>query len=168
MVPTLSEHSSGAIETSLGTFHAHFGESGLERLFLPGESPSRLGAWTTAGGGRADPRLELLEGELRAYAAGTRREFDTRVAPRGTEFQLRVWNAVAEVGYGMLTTYGEIAHRIGGVARAVGSANGANPVPILIPCHRVIGSDGSLTGYGGGLPLKRRLLELEGTEFDFG
>ena len=118
MVLTLSEHSSGAIETSLGTFHAHFGETGLERLLLPGESPSRLGAWTTTGGGRADPRLELLEEELRSYAAGTLCEFDTRIALHGTEFQLRVWNAVAEVGYGTLTTYGDIARRVGGGARA--------------------------------------------------
>lgn len=168
MVLSVSERSPGAIATSLGVFQAQFGPAGLERLLLPGDSPTRTGRWTAAGGMPADPRLDFLAEELRSYAAGNLRRFRTPVALRGTGFQLRVWEAVADVGYGTLTTYGEIARRIGGVARAVGAANGANPVPILIPCHRVIGSDGSLTGYGGGLPLKRRLLELEGSDLVFG
>ena len=168
MVLSVSQRFPGAIETSLGTFHAHFGAAGLERLLLPAASPPRNGLRTTRRRPPPDSRIEFLAEELRAYAAGTLREFKTPITLRGTEFQLRVWAAVAGVGYGTLTTYGEIARRIGGVARAVGAANGANPVPILIPCHRVIGSDGSLTGYGGGLPLKRRLLELEARELVFG
>lgn len=169
MVSTLSQHSAGTIETSLGTFHARFGPSGLERLLLPGEDPRRAAAGAAPGAGTAldgvpDHRVELLAGELKAYAAGTLRQFRTPVSLRGTEFQLRVWGALATVGYGRLTTYREVALRVGGSARAVGAANSVNPVPILIPCHRVIGSDGSLTGYAGGIHLKRRLLELEGAD----
>ena len=85
------------------------------------------------------------------------------LAPEGTPFQRRVWDALLEIPYGETTSYGEIARRIGQpqASRAVGLANGSNPLPIIIPCHRVIGSNGSLTGYGGGLPIKQQLLALE-------
>lgn len=156
----MSSSTVGAIDTALGRFHAHFGPRGLEGLLLPAEDADRKGSWPGPEPA-ADPRLDLLADELREYAAGRLREFRTSVALSGTEFQLAVWRAVAEVPYGSLATYGDIARRVGGSARAVGAANGANPVPILVPCHRIIGSDGTLTGYGGGLPLKRRLLELE-------
>jgi methylated-DNA-[protein]-cysteine S-methyltransferase len=101
--------------------------------------------------------------QLRAYFAGELREFDLPLAPRGTAFQLEVWHALTGVRYGETTSYGAIAAHIGRprAVRAVGAANGANPLPIVVPCHRVIGSDGSLTGYGGGLPIKRALLALE-------
>lgn len=101
--------------------------------------------------------------QLREYFAGERDTFDLPLAPEGTEFQQEVWRAVAAIPYGETRSYGEIARRIGkaDAVRAVGAANGQNPLPIVIPCHRVIGSDGRLTGYGGGLPLKKRLLELE-------
>ena len=87
----------------------------------------------------------------------------TPLAPRGTEFQRSVWRALREIPYGETTTYGELARKLGrrAASRAVGAANGANPIPIIIPCHRVIGKDGELTGYGGGLWRKRLLLELE-------
>ena len=93
-----------------------------------------------------------------------RKNFHLELAPRGTRFQLLVWRALADVPYGETTSYAEIAARVGrpGAARAVGRANGTNPIPIVVPCHRVIGADGSLTGYGGGLDAKRALLELEG------
>ena len=102
--------------------------------------------------------------QLQEYFAGTRREFDVPLAPRGTPFQLTVWRALAEIPYGQTCSYGELARRIGpgGGARAVGLANGSNPLPIIVPCHRVIGADGSLTGFGGGLDAKRTLLSLEG------
>lgn len=101
--------------------------------------------------------------QLDAYFAGTRRSFDLRLAPRGTEFQRRVWQALAAIPYGETTTYGSIARAIGkpSAVRAVAGANGKNPISIVVPCHRVIGQDGTLTGYAGGLPSKRRLLELE-------
>lgn len=101
--------------------------------------------------------------ELEAYFAGRLTRFTFPLAPQGTPFQLRVWHALSDIPYGTTTSYGELARRIGQpqAVRAVGLANGANPLAIVVPCHRVIGSNGSLTGYGGGLPLKQRLLALE-------
>ena len=102
--------------------------------------------------------------QLRSYFDGERTVFDLAIRLDGPEFHRRVWDALLEIPYGETASYGEIAGRIGspGAARAVGLANGRNPVGIIVPCHRVIGSDGSLTGYGGGLEVKRALLELEG------
>jgi methylated-DNA-[protein]-cysteine S-methyltransferase len=109
--------------------------------------------------------------QLAEYFEGTRREFDLPLRPGGTEFQRRVWDVRETVPWGTTTTYGTIAARLGlppGASRAVGAANGANPLPVVLPCHRVIGSDGSLTGYAGGLARKALLLRLEGvaTEAD--
>jgi len=100
--------------------------------------------------------------ELAEYFAGERRTFTVPLAPNGTEFQRSVWQGLLAIPYGETISYGELARRLGSAPRAVGLANGANPLPIFIPCHRVIGADGSLTGFGGGLPIKRALLELEG------
>lgn len=103
--------------------------------------------------------------QLEEYFAGERRVFDLPLRPSGTGFQRRVWDRVAAVPWGTTTTYGAIARRMGlpvGAARAVGAANGANPLPIVVPCHRVVGSDGRLTGYAGGLARKDGLLRLEG------
>lgn len=101
--------------------------------------------------------------QLRSYFAGELEEFDLLLAPEGTPFQLKVWQRLCEIPYGETISYGELARRIGNpkASRAVGLANGSNPIPIVIPCHRVIGSDGKLTGYGGGLPIKEKLLALE-------
>lgn len=101
--------------------------------------------------------------QLRAYFAGKLTEFDLPLAPDGTPFQKSVWAALQTIPYGQTTTYGAIAKQIGRPAaiRAVGAANGANPLPIVIPCHRVIGRNGKLTGFGGGLPTKELLLKLE-------
>lgn len=112
------------------------------------------------GDGKNDEAIRQVE----EYLAGERHSFDLPLDQRGTEFQKAVWQAVYEIPWGATTTYGEIARSIGrpDAVRAVGAANGANPLPIIVPCHRVIGADGSLTGFGGGLPLKRRLLTLEG------
>jgi methylated-DNA-[protein]-cysteine S-methyltransferase len=98
------------------------------------------------------------------YFAGRRRTFDLPLAPRGTRFQQQVWLALRAIPYGETISYAQLATRIGkpSAMRAVGAANGRNPLPIVVPCHRVIGADGSLTGFGGGLPTKRFLLELEG------
>jgi methylated-DNA-[protein]-cysteine S-methyltransferase len=101
--------------------------------------------------------------QLREYFAGKREEFDLPLAPVGTEFQRGVWRRLQEIPYGETISYGELAKRVGNpkASRAVGAANGQNPIPIVIPCHRVIGANGKLTGFGGGLPIKEALLALE-------
>jgi methylated-DNA-[protein]-cysteine S-methyltransferase len=101
--------------------------------------------------------------QLRAYFAGEIESFDLPLAPAGTTFQQKVWSDLRKIPYGETISYGELAKRIGNpkASRAVGLANGSNPIPIIIPCHRVIGSNGKLTGYGGGLPIKEKLLALE-------
>ncbi|MEX0617655.1 MAG: methylated-DNA--[protein]-cysteine S-methyltransferase [Pseudohongiellaceae bacterium] len=113
-----------------------------------------------------DPAIftEVKE-QLQAYFDQRLTRFDLPLAPAGTDFQLRVWEALMTIPYGDTSSYGEIAGRMGrpGASRAVGAANGQNPLPIVIPCHRVIGRDGTLTGFGGGLEVKRRLLALEKT-----
>ena len=101
--------------------------------------------------------------QLREYFEGRRTEFDLPLAPEGTLFQRTVWRRLRDIPYGETISYGELARRAGNpkASRAVGAANGANPIPVVIPCHRVIGADGTLTGFGGGLPIKRKLLALE-------
>jgi len=101
--------------------------------------------------------------QLDAYFSGDLREFSVGLAPEGTAFQSEVWRALRDIPYGDTTSYGEIAARIGNpkASRAVGAANGKNPIPIIVPCHRVIGSKGSMTGFGGGIPIKEKLLALE-------
>ncbi len=135
-------------------FEGDRGERALERRWaLQG---GRL-VWRRSG-------LSRVRRALERYFAGERLDFDLDVAPAGTPFQRRVWRALQEIPYGRTLSYGELARRIGAprAVRAVGRANGSNPIPIVIPCHRVIGADGTLTGYGGGLEKKRALLELEG------
>jgi methylated-DNA-[protein]-cysteine S-methyltransferase len=140
-------------------------EQGLRAIrFLDG--PGRLAPdpeWR-----RDDRALKAATRELRAYFAGELRQFSMALAPAGTPFQLDVWNALAAIPYGETTSYGEMARRIGRpkAVRAVGAANGSNPLPIVLPCHRVVGSNGSLTGYGGGIPIKQALLALERGTFD--
>lgn len=100
--------------------------------------------------------------QLAEYFAGTRTHFDLELAPRGTDFQRRVWDALRAIPYGETRTYGELAREIGaGSARAVGTATGRNPISIIVPCHRLVGASGELTGYAGGLDRKRWLLDLE-------
>jgi methylated-DNA-[protein]-cysteine S-methyltransferase len=101
--------------------------------------------------------------QLQAYFAGELENFDLAVSPQGTPFQQKVWSELQRIPYGETLSYGELARRIGNpkACRAVGLANGSNPISIVIPCHRVIGSNGKLTGYGGGLPIKEKLLALE-------
>lgn len=126
----------------------------------------RFDAAPTAGSDReVAPVLAAAARQLAEYFAGGRREFDLPCGPDGTAFQRAVWADVASVPWGTTTTYGAVAARLGlpaGASRAVGAANGANPLPIVVPCHRVVGSDGRLTGYAGGLARKAALLRLEG------
>ena len=117
-------------------------------------------------GDRDDTHPVLVEcaRQLRAYFDRDLKEFDLPLDPAGTPFQVLVWDQLKLIGYGETASYGQIAARLGksnAASRAVGLANGSNPIPIVIPCHRVIGASGKLVGYGGGLPLKRRLLDLE-------
>jgi methylated-DNA-[protein]-cysteine S-methyltransferase len=111
-----------------------------------------------------EPVLAEAVRQLTAYFAGELTDFDLPLAPVGTDFQRRVWTQLEKIGYGETASYGEIAGRIGmtnAASRAVGLANGRNPIPIVVPCHRVIGANGTLTGYAGGLERKQQLLELE-------
>jgi methylated-DNA-[protein]-cysteine S-methyltransferase len=110
-----------------------------------------------------DPVLAEATHQLRAYFAGERTTFDLPLDMRGNPFERRVWDELKAIPYGETAAYGEIAQRIGapGAARAVGLANGRNPIAIIVPCHRVIGANGKLVGFGGGLPMKRALLDLE-------
>ena len=117
------------------------------------------------------PLLDEAARQLRAYFAGELVSFDLPLELHGTEFQRRCWLALATIPYGQTVSYGEQARRLGlgaDAARAVGAANGRNPLPIILPCHRVIGADGSLTGFGGGLDVKRYLLEHEGALLPLG
>lgn len=127
---------------------------------LPGEPPA-----VPPVGQRADdlPLLRQAAAELREYFAGGRTEFTVPLALAGTPFQQAVWAQLCHIPYGATWSYAELARRIGNpqARRAVGAANGRNPVPIIVPCHRVIGADGALTGYGGGLARKQKLLDLE-------
>jgi methylated-DNA-[protein]-cysteine S-methyltransferase len=134
---------------------------GLHRLaFVRGKRPVRPdAAWAPDTRGRLGGVAE----QLQAYFAGELRAFTVPLAPRGTPFQLQVWDELERIPYGETVSYGELARRIRkpDAVRAVGAANGANPIAIIVPCHRVIGADGSLTGFGGGLPVKKALLALE-------
>jgi methylated-DNA-[protein]-cysteine S-methyltransferase len=114
-------------------------------------------------GRRVSEPFKTAADQLDAYFAGSLTRFTLPLAPRGSPFQQRVWSALQDIPYGTTESYGELAERIGspGAARAVGLANGKNQIGIVIPCHRVVGSDGNLTGYGGGLDRKRQLLDLE-------
>ena len=132
-----------------------------------------------AGAAKIDPeaennsrKLAPVQRQVTQYSDGKRQDFEFELLPDGPEFDQKVWKALLTIPFGTTTSYGAIAKTIGHpiAARAVGAANGANPIALIVPCHRVIGSDGSLTGYGGGLPLKRKLLEHEarvaGIRFD--
>jgi methylated-DNA-[protein]-cysteine S-methyltransferase len=123
-----------------------------------------FGADQPRGARLADPLLDRAETQLDEYFAGQRTIFDLPLASEGSEFQKKVWSELQRIPFGETASYGDIARRLGyepGISRAVGAANGANPIPIVVPCHRVVGADGSLTGYAGGIERKRTLLALE-------
>lgn len=141
-------------------------ESGTEALTAllferHAHGPARMDAWREDAG--ASRVLAEARRQLEEYFAGERLAFAVPLAPNGTPFQLRVWSALREIPYADTTSYGELARRLGDprATRAVGAANGRNPISIIVPCHRVIGASGSLTGFGGGLDRKRWLLEHE-------
>lgn len=137
------------------------GDGTLTGLYTP-EDP-RAAAFRSAADGPS-PRFAAVLSQLDAFFARERTAFDLPLRLDGTPFQVQVWRALLEIPYGTTTTYGELAARFGGprAARAVGAANGQNPIAIVVPCHRVVGARGALTGYAGGLACKERLLALEG------
>ena len=144
---------------------------GLELRLVASQSGLRAVEFPPFGAVEGEPNaanavLLQAESELRAYFGGNLRVFSVPLDMHGTEFQIRVWNELRKIPYGETRSYGQVAAAIGKpkAIRAVGAANGANPLAIVVPCHRVIGAGGRLTGYGGGLPLKKRLLELEGAK----
>jgi methylated-DNA-[protein]-cysteine S-methyltransferase len=155
---------------------SHIVGSPIGRLLLLGDGHALTGLWMLDAGrhpapGAADPgpgspeAFRQVAAQLEAYFAGDLKEFTVPLAPSGTPFQLAVWTELTKIPYGSTVSYGDIARALGKrpvAARAVGLANGANPISVIVPCHRVIGSDGSLTGYGGGLERKELLLRLEG------
>lgn len=148
------------IDSPIGPLLLAADNAGLRQiLFVHGHHPAKPDpSW------QEDPApLQPAIRQLNAYFAGELEAFDLQLAPEGTSFQVGVWHELCEIPFGKTISYGELARRIGNpkASRAVGLANGSNPIPIVIPCHRVIGSNGKLTGYGGGLPIKEKLLALE-------
>jgi methylated-DNA-[protein]-cysteine S-methyltransferase len=144
----------------------------IGKLLLAADAKGLREVWFETGKHRQEPapswqrdptKVAFAATQLREYFAGERQHFDLPLHPLGTSFQVNVWLTLAKIPYGTTISYGELARRIDQplAVRAVGAANGRNPLPIVLPCHRVIGSDGSLTGFGGGLPTKRFLLALE-------
>ena len=164
MIETIPNSSSTLFHTTM--------ESPLGELLLVGDGHALHGLYMQEGRTRkrvharwtrADEPFEPARRQLVEYFAGHRTDFDLRLSIAGTPFQERVWRALQDIPYGETISYGELARRIGQPeeARAVGAANGRNPISIVVPCHRVIGADGKLVGYGGGLERKRLLLDLE-------
>jgi methylated-DNA-[protein]-cysteine S-methyltransferase len=144
----------------------------IGKLLLAADARGLREVWFETGKHRQQPdprwqhqpaKLAFARKQLEEYFAGERQTFDLPLHPLGTAFQVQVWRALAKIPYGTTISYAELARRIDQpqAVRAVGAANGRNPLPIVLPCHRVIGSDGSLTGFGGGLPTKRFLLGME-------
>lgn len=144
------------VDTPLGLMAVAEEGGAVTRLYLPQSPLPRIAAHET-------PLLLEVKAQLLAYLSGRLRTFDLPLSPAGTPFQKEVWETLCAIPFGETRTYGQIASSIGRpkAVRAVGQANHRNPIPILIPCHRVVGSDGTLTGYGGGLDLKEKLLNLE-------
>src|SRR4051812_13092182 len=154
---TTEIHAWDVYESPFGPLTLHAGPHGLTGLSFPGRV-------TSLGEGARDPAaLAGAATELEEYFTGARRAFGLPLALRGTPFQQRVWAELREIPYGATVSYTELAERVGrpDIVRAVAAAVGRTPVPIVVPCHRVLGADGSLTGYGGGLQRKRALLDLE-------
>jgi len=144
------------IDSPIGPLHAYASDAGLTHLWLSGDPE-------IAAPIRETPILARVADQLAEYFAGTRRVFDVPLAAAGTEFQQRVWRALTTIPFGATWSYGELARAIDSptASRAVGAANGKNPIGIIVPCHRVIGANGTLTGYAGGLPMKQKLLAHE-------
>jgi methylated-DNA-[protein]-cysteine S-methyltransferase len=153
---TTQNHSTIAIDSPFGPVRLYASDAGLTHVYVSTlDGPEAIN--------RETPLLARTASQLAEYFAGKRRVFDIPLAAQGTPFQQRVWNALATIPLGMTWSYGELARAIGkpAASRAVGAANGKNPIWLIVPCHRVIGANGTLTGYAGGLPIKQALLAHE-------
>ena len=152
----------GVIETPVGALAAAL--DGAGRLTHLGFSKAEHERIAVEGGERDDKAVAPVARQVLEYFAGKRKSFDFPLAARGTDFQKQVWAALLKIPFGKTTTYAALAEKLGrpGAFRAVGRANATNPIALIVPCHRVIGTDGTLTGYAGGIPIKQKLLELEG------
>ena len=153
------------LDTPLGKLLVAGDREGIRRInFQEGGRPFPIGAdWERNSRSMKDAAIQL-----KAYFSGKLKRFDLPLAPEGTDFQQKVWRALQGIPYGVLVSYRDIAEKIGNpkACRAVGAANGKNPIPVVIPCHRVIGSNGQLTGFAGGLHLKEYLIELESATYE--
>jgi len=156
------------VDSPIGTLRLATAATGLVFIELPHANGSGFAGWLR----RHAPGARVEEGfapnrkaakQIVEFLEGKRREFDLEIDPRGTDFQLRVWKALCDIPYGETISYAELARRVGrpNAVRAVGSANGANPLSLVVPCHRVVNTGGKLGGYGGGLDLKAKLLAME-------
>ena len=165
-VQSMGELQSIVMASPVGALTVVAGHDGLRAVLWPGESVGRvrLAPPPSPVGPGDDGLLDRAVEQLAEYFAGERQEFDLPLDPVGTEFQVRVWRSLAQIGFGETWTYGRQAEWLGrpGASRAVGAANGRNPLSIVLPCHRVVGASGSLTGFAGGLGAKRWLLAHEG------
>jgi methylated-DNA-[protein]-cysteine S-methyltransferase len=157
------------LPTPIGELLVTASDTALTGVYFPtsrrGPPPTHRADWVEdSGQGRAGELLARARQQLTEYFAGTRTAFDLPLEALGSAFEHRVWNALRTIPYGTTLSYSELARRLGdvNVTRAVGAANGKNPIPIIVPCHRVVGANGELTGFGGGLDRKRWLLEHEG------
>ncbi|MDE2851441.1 MAG: methylated-DNA--[protein]-cysteine S-methyltransferase [Acidobacteriota bacterium] len=152
-----------AFETPIGTLRLVGGEDSIDCIDLPNRAVKPPDPAWKRSGEVLPAALGEAKRQIQEYFAGERQDFDLPLSPHGTAFQRRVWAELRRIPFGETISYGELAARIGkpSASRAVGAANGRNPLPVVVPCHRVIGSDGRLTGFGGGLPTKQALLDLE-------
>ncbi len=153
------------VDTPIGMLTLAADADGLRHIEFPdNRHPVDREGWIPGASGAAADVLRTTREQLREYFDGARRAFDLPLRPQGTAFQMDVWRTLATIPWGATWSYRDLARTIGKpeAVRAVGAANGRNPLPIVLPCHRVIGADGSLTGFGGGLPIKAALLRLEG------
>lgn len=163
------------IQTSVGELFVAATSEGICRISFPVELSGKWFPWfdrffSTVPKAGDHLFIQSLYDQLEQYLAKERTRFELPLDLRGTDFQKRVWDRLMEIPYGATVAYGELAREIGipGGSRAIGGATGSNPVPIVVPCHRVVGTSGNLVGFGGGIELKERLLELEGARIPFG
>ncbi|HVP38611.1 MAG TPA: methylated-DNA--[protein]-cysteine S-methyltransferase [Candidatus Saccharimonadales bacterium] len=153
--------------TPVGALELEASDEGLSRLVFLDRAPASRKA-APRGNEDAEVHMRAARKQLQEYFRGERKRFEVQLDLHGSDFEWQVWDLLLKIPYGKTRTYGQLARELGGVeyARAVGGAVGSNPVSIIVPCHRVIGTDGSLTGYGGGLAKKEKLLRLEGVNLD--
>ena len=151
------------LDTPIGTLRLVGGEDAIDRIELPNRTTEPPDPAWKPSNGVLPAALREAKRQLGEYFDGKRQDFDLPLGDAGTDFQQRVWAELRRIPFGKTISYGELAARIGQpkASRAVGMANGRNPLPVVVPCHRVVSHDGSLGGYGGGLPLKKALLDLE-------